>query len=215
MQRRLQQVRQQNPEADYASISSDFDPMLAQLISERAALAFADKYGFSFSKKLVDGYIAQLPQAKGLNGQFSEQAYQTFLQRERLTDAQVRQLIVGDMLQRMVVTPVAANARVSVGVATPYASMLLESREGEAVAVPVESFKSGLRPTDAQLQQFYAAKRARYTVPEQRVLRFATVGPEQVANVAASTGGRRRLLQGEPSILRRKRDPQHQSGGRP
>jgi len=186
MQRRLQQVRQQNPEAGYSSISSDFDPMLAQLISERAALAFADKYGFSFSKKLVDGYIAQLPQAKGLNGQFSEQAYQTFLQRERLTDAQVRQLIVGDMLQRMVVTPVAANARVSVGVATPYASMLLESREGEAVAVPVESFKSGLRPTDAQLQQFYAAKRARYTVPEQRVLRFATVGPEQVANVAAS-----------------------------
>ena len=97
MQRRLQQVRQQNPEAGYSSISSDFDPMLAQLISERAALAFADKYGFSFSKKLVDGYIAQLPQAKGLNGQFSEQAYQTFLQRERLTDAQVRQLIVGDM----------------------------------------------------------------------------------------------------------------------
>ncbi len=186
MQRRLQQVRQQNPEATYSSISGDFDPMLAALISERAALAFVDKYGFSFSKKLIDGQIAQIPQAKGLNGQFSEQAYQAFLQRERLTDAQVRQIIGADLLQRLVVTPIAANARASVGVATPYASMLLESREGEAVAVPVESFKSGLKPTDAQLQQFYAANRARYTVPEQRVLRFATVGPEQVANVTAS-----------------------------
>ena len=186
MQRRLQQARQENPEANYSSISGDFDPLLEALINERAALAFADKYGFSFSKKLVDGQIAQLPQAKGLNGQFSEQAYQQFLQRERLTDAQVRQLILADMVQRLLVTPIAANARVSVGVATPYASMLLESREGEAVAVPVELFKSGLKPTDAQLQQFYAANRARYTIPEQRVLRFATVGPEQVANVTAS-----------------------------
>ena len=186
MQRRLQQVRQQNPEAGYPTISGDFDPLLEALISERAALAFADKYGFSFSKKLIDGQIAQIPAAKGLNGQFSEQAYQAFLQRERLTDAQIRQLIMADMVQRLLVTPIAANARVSVGVATPYASMLLESREGEAVAVPVDSFKAGLKPTDAQLQQFYAANRARYTIPEQRVLRFATVGPEQVANVTAS-----------------------------
>ena len=186
MQRRLQQVRQQNPEANYSSISGDFDPLLASLISERAALSFADKYGFSFSKKLIDGQIAQIPQTKGLNGQFSEQAYQQFLQRERLTDTQVRQLILADMIQRLLVTPIAANARVSVGVATPYASMLLESREGEAVAVPVDSFKSGLKPTEAQLQQFYAGNRARYTIPEQRVLRLATVGPEQVANVTAS-----------------------------
>jgi peptidyl-prolyl cis-trans isomerase D len=70
--------------------------------------------------------------------------------------------------------------------ATPYAAMLLESREGQAAAVPVEAFRAGLKPTDAQLQQYYAANRARYMIPEQRVLRFARIGPDQVANVSAS-----------------------------
>ena len=98
MQRRLQQARQENPDANYASIMGDFDGMLGALIDDAAGLAFADEYGFPLSKRLIDGTIAQLPQAKGLNGQFSEQAYQAFLQRERLTDKQVRQIISGGLL---------------------------------------------------------------------------------------------------------------------
>src|SRR5439155_11487513 len=61
-----------------------------------------------------------------------------------------------------------------------------EAREGEAAVVPADVFKAGLQPSDAQLQQFYAANRPRYMVPEQRVLRIARIGPEQVAGVAAS-----------------------------
>lgn len=52
MQRRLQQVRQQNPNADYATIVGDFDALLGQMIDQRAIIAFADKYGFEISKRL-------------------------------------------------------------------------------------------------------------------------------------------------------------------
>jgi peptidyl-prolyl cis-trans isomerase D len=186
MQRHLQQVRQQNPNADYATIIGDLDPLLSSMLDERSLIAFGDKYGFRLSKRLIDAEIAQLPQAKGLNGQFSEQAYQQFLATQRLTDPQVREIISGALLQRLMLTPVAANARVAVGMAQPFASMLLESREGEAIAIPLDPFKAGLHPSDAQLQQFYTANRSRYMVPEQRVLRFAMIGPEQVANVAPS-----------------------------
>jgi len=186
MQRHLQQVRQQNPNADYATILGDFDPLLSSMLDERALIAFGDKYGFKLSKRLIDAEIAELPQAKGLNGQFSEQAYQQFLAQQRLTDPQVREIIAGGLLQRLMLTPVAANARISVGMARPYASMMLESREGEAVALPLDPFKAGLNPKDAQLQQFYAANRNRYMISEQRVLRIATIGPEQVANVTPS-----------------------------
>jgi len=186
MQRRLQQVRAENPNADYATIAGDFDALLNSLLDERSLIAFADKYGFRLSKPLIDAEIAQLPQAKGLNGQVSDQSYRAFLAQQRLTDAQVRQIIAGGMLQRLLIAPVAANAHVSVGMATPYASMLLEAREGEAAAVPIDQFKAGLKPTDAQLQQFYSENRNRYMIPEQRVLRFATIGPDQVANVSAS-----------------------------
>src|SRR3954453_20579124 len=148
MQRRLQEVRRQRPEADYASIAGEFDTLLNALIDQRSLLAFADKYGIHLSKRLIDGEIAQIPQTKGLNGKFSDQAYQQFLAQQRMTDAQVRELLAGTLLQRIILTPVATNARVSVGMAMPYASMLLESREGEAAVVPLEPFRAGLKASD-------------------------------------------------------------------
>ncbi|MES2137084.1 MAG: SurA N-terminal domain-containing protein, partial [Pseudomonadota bacterium] len=186
MEKRLQEVRQQKPDASYTTIAGDFDTILEALIDQRTLLAFADKFGFPVSKRLVDAEIAQIPQAKGLNGQFSDQAYQNFLAQQRLTDAEVRQIITGGLLQRMVLTPVATNARVSVGMATPFASMLLDSREGEAAVIPLAPFRAGLAPSDANLQQFYTANRARYMIPEQRVIRLARIGPEQVTAVSAT-----------------------------
>src|SRR5437660_612175 len=187
LQRRLQQVRQEQPEAGYPAIMGDFNPIIDDLINQRTLMAFADKYGFPLSKRLIDAEIARLPAAKGLNGQFSDQAYQAFLAQQHLTDAKVRNLIATSLLQQLLLTPVATNTRIPVGMATPFANMLLEAREGEGALVPAEAFKAGLKPTDAQLQQYYAANRSvRYMIPEQRVLRIARIGPEQVANVGAS-----------------------------
>jgi len=186
MQRRLQEARQQRPDADYASVIGDLQGIISALLDQSTMLAFADKYGFPLSKRLVDAEIAQLPNTKGLDGRFSEQAYQQFLAQQRLTDPQVRRILAGSLLQRLMLTPIATNARVPVGMAMPYASMLLEAREGEAAIIPTDLFKAGLKPTDAQVQQFYAANRARYTIPEQRALRIARIGPEQVAGVSAS-----------------------------
>ena len=186
MQRRLQQVRQQRPDADYSTIMGDFETLLGELIDDKTLLAFAEKMHFPLSKRLVDAEIAQIPQTKALNGQFSEQAYQQFLAQERLTDPQVRQILAGGLLERYLLSPIAANAHVATGMARPYATMLLETRDGEAAAIPLDAFKSGLAPTDADLQQYYTANRNRYMVPEQRVLRIARIGPDQVANVTAS-----------------------------
>jgi peptidyl-prolyl cis-trans isomerase D len=186
LQRRLRDARQQRPDADYASIIGDFGAILEALLDQRTLLAFADKYAFPISKRLIDAEISQLPNTKGLNGEFSEQAYRQFLAQQRLSDAEVRQILKGGLLQRLLLTPIATNARIPVGMATPYASMLLESREGEAAIVPADAFKAGLTPTDAQVQQYYGANRARYMIPEQRVLRVARIGPEQVAGVTAT-----------------------------
>src|SRR4051794_21242734 len=186
MQRRLQEVRRQRPNADYATIAGDFDTLLNALIDQRALLAFADKYGIHLSKPLIDAEIAQIPQTKGLNGKFSDQAYRQFLAQQRMTDAEVRQIIAGTLLQRIILTPVATNARVSVGMAMPYASMLLEAREGEAAALPLEPFRAGLKPGDADLQRYYSANRNRYVIPEQRIVRIAGIGPALVRDVAAS-----------------------------
>jgi peptidyl-prolyl cis-trans isomerase D len=186
MQKRLQAAREQNPDADYASIVGDFDKVLSELIDAKTLIAFADKFGLNLSKRLIDAEIANLPGVKGLNGQFSDAAYQQFLARQRLTDAELRELIASGKLQQLVLTPVAINPRIPVGVAKPYAAMMLEARQGDGIAIPLDPFKAGLKPTDAEIGQFYAANKTRYMIPEQRVLRLAKVGPEQVANVTAS-----------------------------
>ena len=186
LERRLSEVRQQNPEADYSALARDFDPLLQSLIDMKTLVAFANRHGFVVSKRLIDAEIANLPGTRGLDGKFSDAAYQQFLSQQRLTDAEVREAISSELLQRLLLTPVASNARVPVGVATPYASMLLELREGGVAMIPASAFRAGLNPSDADVQRFYATNRSRYTVPEQRVLRMARIGPEQVAGVAAS-----------------------------
>ena len=186
MDRRLSQVRQENPEATYASIAGDFDQLLSALIDAKTLEAFASKFGFVLSKRLVDGQIATLPGTKGVNGQFSDQAYRQFLAQQRMTDEEVRVIIRNGLLQQLLIAPAAVNARAPIGMATPYASVLLEARQGEVAFVPTEAFKSGLNPSQADLDRFYATNRQRYMVPEQRVLRIAKIGAEQVAGVQAT-----------------------------
>jgi peptidyl-prolyl cis-trans isomerase D len=186
MQRRLAAVREQNPTADYAAIAKDFEPLLDELIQQQALLAFAEKYRFTLSKRLIDAQIADIPGVRGLNGQPNAAAYQAFLAQQRLTDKQVRDLIASQLLARYLAIPVATEARVPVGLAAPFASMLLEAREGGAAVIPFTFFTRGLAPGDADLQRFYAANRARYMVPEQRIVRIATIGPDQVSGISAT-----------------------------
>jgi peptidyl-prolyl cis-trans isomerase D len=186
MRRALQQAQQQNPEASYSTIADQFDPILNSLIDESALLAFAEDHGFILSKRLIDAEIADLPQTRGLNGKFSEQAYQAFLQQQQMTDADLRRLLQAGLTQRLVLAPVAVEARVPVGVARPYAAMLLEAREGQLALVPTEAFRAGLNPSDGDLQSFYTQNRQRYMVGEQRVLRIAKIVPESVTGAVPS-----------------------------
>lgn len=184
MQRRLAQVRQQNPQATYADLAGDFDLIVDSLIQERTLWAYAKEHGFHVSKKLVDAEIVRIPGVQGLDGRFSEANYRAFLAQQRLTDAQLRREIETALLQRLVLTPVAANARMSQGIARPYADMLLERRQGELALIPFSAFTGGAAPTDAELQAFYRQNAARYTIPERRALRIARITPEQIGSVA-------------------------------
>ena len=183
MQRMLQQVQQENPGATYATLAGQLDNILDQLIGQATLLAFAADHGFVLSKRLVDAEIASLPQTRGLDGKFNEQAYAAFLQQQRMSDAELRRIVGGALTERLVIAPAAADARVPLGMARTYASMLLELREGQLALVPAAAFQAGLNPTAGDLQSFYAQNRQRYMVPEQRVLKFAKMDPETVANI--------------------------------
>jgi peptidyl-prolyl cis-trans isomerase D len=187
LQRRLEQVRQSNPEADYGAIAGDFDPLLDALIQQEALAAFAAGHDLVVSKRLVDAELARLPQTRGLDGRFSPEAYARLLQTMRMTDSEFREQIARVLRNRMILAPVSAEARVPVGIARPYAAMQLEVREADIAFVPIAAFMAGIpNPTGAQLSAFYSANRQRYMLPEQRVLNIARIDPGAVAGVTAT-----------------------------
>src|SRR5438270_1117277 len=112
MQRRLQQARSDHPDASYASIMSDLGPILEDSINLRSLIAFADKYRFPLSRRLIDAEIAQIPAARGLNGQVSDASYHAFLAQQRMTDTQLREIVAESLAQRLLLTPVAASGHV-------------------------------------------------------------------------------------------------------
>src|SRR3546814_17796399 len=63
--------------------------------------------------------------------------------------------------------------RIALGMAQPYAALLLEQRRGQATFIPASHFEPTADPGDAALQTFLSQNKAKYTVPERRELQNA------------------------------------------
>jgi peptidyl-prolyl cis-trans isomerase D len=187
--RQLAQARERQPELDIGTFfrGGAYEEILRQLIGQKAMLAFGRDQGIGASKRMVDGEIASIPAFRNLAGQFDPQAFQAAIQRENITERQLRDEIAASLIQRQMVLPVAANAKVPQGMAMQYASLLLEQRTGTVGLVPTQAMAGRINPTEAEVNAFYRQQQARYVIPERRVLRYAMIGPEQVAATAAPT----------------------------
>jgi peptidyl-prolyl cis-trans isomerase D len=187
--RQLARAREQQPELDMGTFlrTGAYEEILRQLVAQKAMLAFAEDIGIIASKRMVDGEIASIPAFKNLAGQFDQSAFQAALQREGISEAQLRQDLAASLIQKQILVPAAASARVPQEMALQYASLLLEQRSGTVGLVPAAAMGEGREPTDAEVAAFYRENQSRYTVPERRVLRYAMIGPEQVAGGARGT----------------------------
>jgi peptidyl-prolyl cis-trans isomerase D len=146
-----------------------------QLVASLTLRAFADDQGVHISKRLVDAQIAQIPAFQDAAGNFSQDNFRALLTRERLTEQALRDDISREILQRQLLAPIGLGARPSETLVLPYASLLLEARQGTVAAIPAVAFLDEKNPTDAQLTDYYKKNSARFTIPEQRRIRYAVV----------------------------------------
>jgi peptidyl-prolyl cis-trans isomerase D len=163
------------------------EELLDQLIDITAVAVFGREQGLGVSRKMVDRDIAGIPAFQDLAGRFDDSTFRQVLAQERLTEQQLRDDFESRLLQRQLVLPVAGSAYVPNAIANQYASLLLEQRSGIVGAVPSAAMGAVREPGEAELAAFYRTNRARYTIPERRVLRFAPFGPEQVAAQTRAT----------------------------
>lgn len=191
VQRELSQLRQQQPDIDFARYqrTGAFDALLDQLITSKAMVIFGEKVGLVASKRMVDGEIASIPAFQNAAGRFDENVMAQALQGAKITQAELRDDIKTQSLQRQLLIPVAESTRFPEALARHYAALLLETRTGSVGIVPARVVGPGKEPTDAEVAAFFKQKQNLYMIPERRVLRYAAFGQTDVANGSAPTEG--------------------------
>ena len=168
-------ARRDDPNLTLASFvrGGGVEQTVDQMLNIRALERFANNDGIYASKRLVDGEILNIPAFRGPTGQFDRNTFLGILSQQKLTETGVRDDIAREKVATMLAVPVSAGTRVPVGIATPYAAALLETRQGLVAAVPNSAIPAGKPATDTEIQAFYKQNVARYTALETRTIRFA------------------------------------------
>lgn len=181
---RLEVSKQQNPQLDMPSFvaGGGFDAGYAEYLTAKAVEYFGFKQGMIAGKKVIDRQIAEIPAFHGLTGEFDEETFKTLLAKQRLTPAQFRSDLEGAFIRQQLLVPVAGNPKLPMGMATSYAALMLETRSGSIGVVPSQLMAQGSAPTEADIAAHYAKIRASFTQPEQRSLKYAVFGLENVKN---------------------------------
>jgi peptidyl-prolyl cis-trans isomerase D len=177
----LEAARQQNPELDMPKFvaAGGLDEVIAQMIDDRVLVQWGRKYRIGASDRLIDGEIASIPAFAGPTGKFDPELMRSLLAQRQITEHELRADIASGAIRRQLLFPIAAGVTAPTGMVLPYASLLLEAREGLVGIVPVAAIPAGPAPSDADVTAWYKANAARYTIPERRVLRYAVFGAEQ------------------------------------
>ena len=185
----LEQARQQDPAltmqafAAAGGVADVFDRMLA-----RVALAeFGREHGLRAGKRLVDSEIRQISAFNDATGRFSAQAYQAALRQQGLSDRIVREDLAMGLFARQVVSPIALGTAMPRTIARRYAQLLRETRTGAIGLVPSSAFLPAAAPSAQQLEAYYRANRARYVLPERRVIRYAAFGEDALSGINPPT----------------------------
>ena len=189
IQQAVQAARQRNPQATMQQFiaSGGIDQVLGQVINSIALDQYGHDSGMVVSQKVVDGEIASIPAFQGLDGKFSQEQFDQLLRSQGITADQVREDIRRGLMAQWLMAPTAGAQQFPKTMAVPYASLLLEKRQGEIAFIPTATMPKGDAPTDAQIQNFYKQHIADYTVPQRRVIRYAVVTPDEVASLAKPT----------------------------
>ncbi|MEA3052800.1 MAG: peptidyl-prolyl cis-trans isomerase [Sphingomonadales bacterium] len=188
-QRQFERIRTQQPELDLATFlrRGAISEVLQQLIDITATTVFGHSHGLAVSRQMIDREIAGVPAFQDVAGRFDDATFRQILAREKITEQQLRDDLQAQLLQRQLVLPAAGSAYVPNALAVQYASLLLEQRSGLVGAVPSAALGAGGEPGEAELAAFYRGNKARYTIPERRVIRYAAFDTASVAAQSQAT----------------------------
>jgi peptidyl-prolyl cis-trans isomerase D len=160
---------------------------LDEMINSAAMVEFAEGSGMQVSKKLIDGEIASNPAFLGVDGKFNQKQFEELLGQNRISPATFREGMTNERYSNWFINRAILGNQMPEGVLLPYASLALERRAGIVGLVSTIAMDPGPDPDEKTLTAWYNGKRARYMVPERRIVRYATVKPDTLRAGATAT----------------------------
>lgn len=185
----LESARQQNPTLTMEAFLAQgaLDEVLSQMLQRFAIAEYGEQIGLRAGNNLVNSELLQIDAFRGADGNFDQNTYRAALAQRGLSDALVRQDMAASLLSNQVLAPVSLGTRMPAKLATQYARLLRETRQGAIATLPSAAFAPEGDPTTAQLQAYYTSNRSSYLRPERRVIRYATFGEESLEQLSAPT----------------------------
>lgn len=189
VQRVYEQTRRENPGLLMSTFEAQggVEQIMNQLIAGLSITEYAGQQGMAISKRLIDAEIANIPAFQDASGKFNQDQFRQLLARERISEQALRDDIRRDLQGRQLLAPASFGSKLPDSLVLPYASLLLEARQGRIAAIPAALFAPAGAPDEKALAAFYAQNSDRFTVPEQRRLRYALIDKERFAKTAEPT----------------------------
>lgn len=185
----LDQMQQSNPTLSMPAfvVQGGFDRVVDTLLDRVAIAEFGKKYGIRAGDNLINSEIRRIPAFRGADGNFDESAYRGAIARQGLTDAMVRDDLGDGLIAQQVVQPAGFGAVAPDKLASRYAALFKERRQGAIALLPSSAYAPSATPSNDQIAKYYAANRNDYIRPERRVIRYAAFGEDAVPGSTAPT----------------------------
>lgn len=186
---RVRNERQSNPNLDLATFveNGGMDSTLEQIINRYALAVYGEKHGIGVSKAMVDAEIREIPGAKGVDGKFTTESFQILLQRLEISESAIRNDFTQNLYAQQIF-PIATQGVIAPKSLTlPYASLVLERREGQIAVVPSSLFLPKKAPTDDELAVFYKKNSSQFIIPERRSVNYAIFSSDIVDKEATAS----------------------------
>ena len=186
LQQEIQQLSQQTGQTITIEQARNFgiDRLVLQRLVGRAALDNeAQRIGLSVGDEQVAREIQSIPAFGGVDGEFDRESYQFVLDRNGLSPAQFEEQVRADTARGLLQGAVTGGVRIpDVYVETLYGY----AREGRdvtwAVTTAEDLPEEPGEPTEDELASFHEENPALFTSPEGRMITYAWITPDMLAD---------------------------------
>lgn len=156
--------------------------VLSQLLNGAALDGEAARLGISVGDETVRTRLMRTQAFRGIDGNFDETAYEFALQQSGLNPAEYDNIVRGETTRQVLQAAIMAGVNAPDTAAEAIVSFLGQNRRVNWVRLNATHLDTPVgAPSDAQLQEFYEANPADYTLPETRDITYAYVTEAMLA----------------------------------